>query len=239
MFDVVPVIDVRNGVAVRAVAGDRANYKPLVTPLCATSDPRAVATGLIALHPFPVIYLADLDSIEGRRGGGMDLANKILAIHPGFELWADCGCREKVGVEAFLTMERVRVIIGSETGITQAEMSGLTARFGDEVILSLDYREDRFVGDPELLANPACWPSRVIAMTLANVGTATGPDLARITDIKSRAPDHNIFAAGGVRDRADLSAARAAGAAGALISSALHAQTITAGDLVEITGRKG
>ena len=238
MFDVIPVIDVRHGVAVRAVAGERANYKPLVSPLSPGSDPLEVAAGLMALHPFPVIYLADLDSIEGRRGGSIDLADKILAVRPSFELWADCGCREKVGVAAFLTLEHVRVIIGSETGITRAELSALTARFGEEIILSLDFQRDRFAGDRALLDDPACWPSRVIAMTLASVGTGQGPDLARLREIKSRAGTRLVYAAGGVRNRADLDAVRKLGASGALVSSALHAGTITADDLIEVTGRK-
>ena len=77
MFDVIPVIDVRNSVAVRAIAGERANYKPLVTPLSPSSDPCAVMDGLMALHPFPVIYLADLDSIEGR-GAKLELTSAIV-----------------------------------------------------------------------------------------------------------------------------------------------------------------
>jgi phosphoribosylformimino-5-aminoimidazole carboxamide ribotide isomerase len=74
-------------------------------------------------------------------------------------------------------------------------------------------------------------------MTLSRVGAADGPDLKRVSEIVARAGPRAVYAAGGVRDRGDLKALRAAGAAGALIATALHAGTITAGDLVEITGR--
>ena len=38
-MDIIPVIDVARGAVVRAMRGDRANYKPSVTPLAATSAP--------------------------------------------------------------------------------------------------------------------------------------------------------------------------------------------------------
>ena len=44
-MDVIPVIDVRHGLAVAAVRGQRADYRPLVTPLAAGSDPADVARG--------------------------------------------------------------------------------------------------------------------------------------------------------------------------------------------------
>ena len=80
-MDVIPVIDIRHGTAVRAVAGDRANYRPLVSPLCAGSEPGDVARGLMALHPFPVIYVADLDAIEGR-DANLALSGELARAHP-------------------------------------------------------------------------------------------------------------------------------------------------------------
>ena len=65
-MDVIPVIDVRHGLAVAAVRGQRADYRPLVTPLAAGSDPADIARGYAALFTFPVLYVADLDGIEGR-----------------------------------------------------------------------------------------------------------------------------------------------------------------------------
>jgi phosphoribosylformimino-5-aminoimidazole carboxamide ribonucleotide (ProFAR) isomerase len=103
-------------------------------------------------------------------------------------------------------------------------------------VLSLDFRGDDFIGPPALLQRPHLWPARVIVMTLARVGADGGPDLARIAQIANLAPQAQVYAAGGIRDIADLRAARAAGAHGALIASALHAQKIKADDLEEITG---
>ncbi len=68
-------------------------------------------------------------------------------------------------------------------------------------------------------------------MTLARVGAAAGPDLARATDILARAGGRQVFAAGGVRDARDLRALRAAGVAGVLVATALHSGAIGAADL--------
>ncbi len=80
------------------------------------------------------------------------------------------------------------------------------------------------------------WPEAVIVMTLARVGSGDGPDLERIASIVAAAGGRRVYAAGGVRDRADIEALHAAGAAGVLIATALHAGTIKAGDLQEIAG---
>ena len=87
-----------------------------------------------------------------------------------------------------------------------------------------------------MLDEPQHWPHAVIVMTLARVGSGEGPDLQRVAAIVARAGGRRIYAAGGVRNRADIEALHAAGAAGALIATALHAGTIKAGDLEEIAG---
>ncbi len=71
-------------------------------------------------------------------------------------------------------------------------------------------------------------------MTLARVGSGAGPDLARLAAIRSVAGEREIYAAGGVRDAVDLSALKAAGAAGALIATALHDGRIGRADLEAI-----
>ena len=73
-------------------------------------------------------------------------------------------------------------------------------------------------------------------MSLAYVGSDAGPDLATIAGIEARAGARKVYAAGGVRNAADLVTAWKAGAAGALVATALHAGKIKAGDLEEIAG---
>ena len=89
-MEIIPVIDVRHGAAVRARGGDRARYRPLETPLAPSADPVAVARGLLSLYPFRTLYVADLDGIEGR-GANAGLVAPLAAALPGVELWVDDG----------------------------------------------------------------------------------------------------------------------------------------------------
>jgi phosphoribosylformimino-5-aminoimidazole carboxamide ribotide isomerase len=68
-------------------------------------------------------------------------------------------------------------------------------------------------------------------MTLLRVGSGAGPDLARLAAIRSIAGEREIYAAGGVRDAADLLALKTVGASGALIATALHEQRVVRTDL--------
>ena len=98
-------------------------------------------------------------------------------------------------------------------------------------MLSLDFRGDVFQGPTQLAADEMLWPQRVIVMTLAKVGTGSGPDFARLGEIRAQAPMHEIYAAGGVRHGDDLRALAKAGIDGALVATALHDGKITRQDL--------
>ena len=235
-FEVVPVLDVRHGVAVRAVAGDRANYQSLQTPLAASADPLAVALGYRALFSFQTLYIADLDGIEGR-GANLDLVAALTAQMPDLKLWADNGSASFPGVGRLLESSNATAVVGSESCLEASELQRLIDLFGDRIVLSLDFQGDEFKGANKLLADVSRWPHRVIVMTLARVGTSLGPDLERIADVAQRAGSlRHVYAAGGVRNLEDLLAVRAAGASGALIASALHSGQIKTGDLEEIAG---
>src|SRR5262245_59140568 len=63
---IIPVIDLMDGLVVRARMGRRDLYRPITTPLSPTSEPIDVARGLRSVHPFDTLYVADLDAIQGR-----------------------------------------------------------------------------------------------------------------------------------------------------------------------------
>jgi uncharacterized protein related to proFAR isomerase len=223
-FEVIPVIDLKAGQAVRAVAGNRADYQPLATTLCPDGDPLAAVRGYLGLHPFARLYIADLDAIEGAPRQDA-LLKAICAAFPQLELWVDAGFADTAAIVAWPHLGLARPVFGSESLLDLH----LPRRTGG--ILSLDFRGDRFLGPPALLADPARWPSDVIVMCLHDVGTGGGPDIQRLARIIEAAGDRRIHAAGGVRDAADLRALARLGASGALIASALHSGAITSADL--------
>jgi phosphoribosylformimino-5-aminoimidazole carboxamide ribotide isomerase len=234
-MDVIPVIDVRHGVAVAAVRGQRADYQPLVTPLAVKSDPADIARGYATLFTFPLLYVADLDGIEGR-GRNAGLASALAAAVPNTRLWIDDGTTATEAARRIAEQAQATVIIGSESLGGLDDVAALRVLPRDGYVLSLDFKDDRFAGPRQVLDGAQHWPDDVIVMTLARVGSGAGPDLARIAAIVARAGNRRVYAAGGVRNRADIEALHAAGAAGALIATALHTGTIKAGDLEEIAG---
>jgi phosphoribosylformimino-5-aminoimidazole carboxamide ribotide isomerase len=234
-MDVIPVIDVRHGVAVAAVRGRRADYQPLVTPLAMGSDPADVARGYAALFAFPLFYVADLDGIEGR-GRDKDLTAQLAAAVPRMRLWVDDGASAGEAMQRITEAAHVTPVVGSESLRGDEDVAALRALPRDRYVLSLDFKGDGFTGPGVVLDEPQHWPRAVVVMALARVGSGEGPDLQRVAGIVARAGACRIYAAGGVRDRADIEALHAAGAAGVLIATALHSGTIKAGDLEEITG---
>jgi phosphoribosylformimino-5-aminoimidazole carboxamide ribotide isomerase len=227
-MEVIPVIDLKGGVVVHARAGDRKAYQPLASPLVEGSAPGAVVQGLLRLFPFRSLYVADLDAIEGR-GDHDAVVARIAELEPSLDIWVDKGIGSAAAAAHWLERNPGRLVIGSES---QHDPSVLAELRGDtRVVLSLDFRGEVFQGPKTLLDDIALWPKRLIVMTLARVGSGAGPDLARFTAIAARAPDRLVYAAGGVRNVADLRAAEAAGACGALIATALHSGAISAADL--------
>jgi phosphoribosylformimino-5-aminoimidazole carboxamide ribotide isomerase len=235
---IIPVIDLKGGLVVRALRGERDRYQPFATPLSPTSKPVDVVAGLLRLFPFPSLYCADLDAIEKSGASDAELA-QIRAAFPALSLWVDCGTADADAARAFLAAHaRDRLVIGSESIRGAAVMADL--RSEPRVVLSLDFRGDSFLGPQDLLDQPELWPATVIVMTLAKVGSGDGPDQARIAEIRRAAGGRSVVAAGGVRDAADLHALAQDGVAGALVASALHDGRLAPDDLAEFaTGREG
>ncbi|HEX5326637.1 MAG TPA: HisA/HisF-related TIM barrel protein [Acetobacteraceae bacterium] len=230
-MDVVPVIDLKAGAVVHARGGLRDAYRPIATPLSASSRPADVVAGLLRLFPFRRIYVADLDAIE-RVGDHAATLAQLAAAWPDLEFWVDNGAAEAAAVDAFFSRGSGSLVIGSESQTSVDLLRSL--RNDRRVVLSLDFRGDGFLGPAELLHDAGPWPERVIAMTLARVGSAAGPDVARITEIATRAINRRVYAAGGVRGLSDLQQVAAAGAAGALVATALHSGALTSEELERV-----
>jgi phosphoribosylformimino-5-aminoimidazole carboxamide ribotide isomerase len=202
---VVGVIDLMGGTAVHAVRGERERYRPLGDPLA-----------LARRYKVEELYVADLDAIAG---GPVQTA-VIAALARGARVMVDAGVR---GPE--LRHLGVRVIVGTET-LADADADALTA----DAILSIDLYEGRVISrDPRLAGLSAldalrclAGPREVIVLDLARVGTGAGPDVETIAEIHAAYPDLELLAGGGVRGEDDLRALADAGAAGALVGTALH-----------------
>ena len=234
MTALIPVVDLLHGSVVRAVRGDRRTYQPMVSPLCPSAEPLAVARALLQRSAASALYIADLDALQG----AAPQVECLLRLHeglPGLTLWIDAGFAD---AEAALELQRrmgagrgrLLPVFASESlasGAALGSVTELERRAGNEglagVALSLDRRDGRHLDPAGCWESPALWPQRVIAMTLERVGSDDGPDLATIARVRMLAPTATLVGAGGLRDAADLLSAGKAGADAWLVASALHA----------------
>jgi phosphoribosylformimino-5-aminoimidazole carboxamide ribotide isomerase len=225
----IPVVDLMQGQVVRAVGGQRSAYRPIISALCQSSDPVAVARALCTHCATGHLYAADLDALTGGRAQ-VDVLRALLQALPGIELWVDAGFADTADAESLLDRlgppaDRLVPIFGSES-LRSAE--ALRRCFGHSqpwrrgAVLSLDRRDGERLDPSGCWDAVALWPRRVIAMTLERVGSGTGPDLDTLRELRSRAPRTSLVGAGGIRDEADLARAQDAGADAWLVASALH-----------------
>lgn len=222
-MDIIPVIDLKGGVVVHARRGDRRNYRPLVTPLANSAEPRAVVDGILDHGDFNHLYIADLDAI----GGGTPhfaIIHALAVRHPRLRLWLDSGLRTPSQYMALPALPNIDVVLGSESLPGIEDYHALCdAVPATRRVLSLDSSaQGEPLGCTALFDDAALWPTRLIHMTLARVGSGGGPDFEGLAALRARAPHCALYAAGGVRDDADLRALAAQGVAGALVATALH-----------------
>lgn len=232
-MEIIPVIDLLRGQVVRAVRGERSRYQPARSQLCDSSDPLENARALLGLYPFKTIYIADLDAIQGV---GNNLA-QVAMLHehfPDVDVWLDAGIRHHEQLLA-TSHQGLNSIIGSENLESLPQYKALAATQSEsEMILSLDFNADGFMGPQELLHNPDIWPSRLICMALSRVGSYLGPDLGTLSTLSKTIGQHRLYAAGGIRNIHDLQATKQLGVKGVLLASALHDNRISAAQLAAL-----
>ena len=113
-MDVIPVVDLIGGQVVHARKGNRDAYRPIVSPLSRTSDPVDVVGGLLCLHPFTTLYVADLNSIL-RRGDNCGTLWRLRAAFPALRLWIDNGADDPTALAAILDRDLGVPVLGSES----------------------------------------------------------------------------------------------------------------------------
>lgn len=235
---IIPVLDVMDGQAVRAVGGRRELYRPLESRLTDSTDPATVAEALVAAAGTTELYVADIDAIRRHRPR---LGWVKPLVERGCRVLVDAGLRAATDARLVLDAGASAVVAGTETLKSIAELRALLAALGPErVVLSLDLRNGRVVGDPAVWGdadNPAAAVDtavgygvrRVIVLDLARVGTGIGVGTESLCcGLRTSFPEVELIAGGGVRNWQDVERAAKAGADAVLVASGLHDGTLTA-----------
>jgi phosphoribosylformimino-5-aminoimidazole carboxamide ribotide isomerase len=245
-FPVIPVVDLKNGQAVHAIAGRRDHYQPIRSILHAGSDPIALARALRDRLGLRALYLADLDAIAGEP---IDRAVYEGIIALGIHLVVDPGMRDVDSAAPLLELggSDLTMVAGLETLRGPHELGAILNRAGAErVIFSLDLFDGRgrvasqaewAADDPaglagEAIAQGAC---QLLVLDLARVGTGMGPGTDDLmASIHEAHPTVRLSVGGGISGIDEVITLRNAGAANVLLGSALHDGRIGARELAEL-----
>ena len=225
-MQIIPVIDLLNGVVVHAKRGERQHYQPIQSLLTIGSNPLDIVAALLAVYPFQQLYIADLNAIQQQN----DNFHHIRAISqqfPQLKLWIDAGINKKLAQ----FMLHSNVILGSENFSDLESYLSFKDSFHGNFILSLDFMPNGYQGPVSLLESSQHWPQDVIVMSLTNVGANQGVNDKMLNEAIQLACGKNVYAAGGVRGLEDLTMLKNMGAHGALIATALHQKQLTFGQL--------
>lgn len=227
------MLDLKGGVVVHARRGQRADYAPLRSPLVDGCEPVAVARALCAACRTRRLYVADLDALSGQP---VDEAT-VAALAAVAEPWVDAGATTSQRAAALERAGAARIVLGTESLGPDAADERPPAGPKPARVLSVDLRDGRLISpDPALAGREpvAAAPlatglgvRELLVIDLARVGAGAGPPLDAVAELAGALPGVSIYAGGGVRHHADLRALQVAGAAGALVATALHEGRIT------------
>ncbi len=229
---IIPVLDLKDGVAVHAVRGHREAYAPVRSVLAESADPVALARAFVRRLGCRECYVADLDAIAGRGDHGPTI--RAIA-HLGLAVWLDAGASTVSDAEHAIGHGAARVIIGTETLRDPRDLPGIVTAVSG--VLSLDLREGRLLGgtpaveqlDPLGVALVA-WEAGIrtfIVLDLARVGSGQGMETSVALRLRQAFPRAEIIVGGGIRDAEDLRLLARQGFDGALVATALHTGAIT------------
>jgi phosphoribosylformimino-5-aminoimidazole carboxamide ribotide isomerase len=219
---IIPVIDLKKGIAVSGKSGMRKNYKPLKTIFHDSPDPLPIARALKDAG-YNKLYVADLDAIEGT-GSNIQLVRDMNAIIP---VMLDSGVKNANDVEKLL-FEVDKIIIATETLEGFEDLDIIFSTFPtNKLVISVDFKEGNIVGRhltldlPEMIKKLSqINPLEVIVLDISRVGTKNGIDLELVKNFIGL--ETELILGGGVT-KEDIIELKEMGIKNFLVGTVLHA----------------
>jgi phosphoribosylformimino-5-aminoimidazole carboxamide ribotide isomerase len=195
---IIPVLDIKGGIAVSGKSGNRESYKPLKNVFHHSPNPLKIAEALKKAGASE-IYVADLDCIEGE-GTNLELVDKINLIIP---VMLDCGANDMNSVCKAIIVAN-KVIVATETLRNIEELYEIFCRVNPErIVLSIDVLNDEILSkqlelDFKLLRKhlEVLRPSEIILLDISRIGTEKGINKTLIDKFASIKP--SIIYGGGI-----------------------------------------
>lgn len=218
---IIPVLDLKDKVAVSGQSGKRDTYQPLKTVFHKSAEPVDIAKKFLD-YGFRQIYIADLDSIEGT-GSNLELVSKINQFLP---VMLDCGANDLNSVREALKYAQ-EVIVGTETLRSLTDLSQIF-RYLDpnRIILSVDVKDGEILTKATSISfeDLSSWiskfqPKKTILLDISRVGTLTGINKDLILEFNKLKT--SLIVGGGLQG-AELPLIYDMGVNKVLVGSALH-----------------
>ena len=235
---ILPVIDLKGGVVVRGVAGQRENYQPVESVLTNDASPSAVAKAFRDLG-YDDVYVADLDAIAGDEPAWNDYQAILVR---GLGLWIDAGAAglqrahelaQWLDANAKMSSSH-RIIVALENLRDDAQLAQMAQKIDPaRLVFSMALKQGLPLAvapgwrhaDPLEIAHDVigCGIHRLIVLDLARVGVGQGTgteDLCRA--MKKRWPHVELIGGAGVNSRHEVERLAECGLSRVLVASALH-----------------
>lgn len=238
---VYPAIDLRDGACVRLMHGrfDQVTRYD--------DDPAARLVAFVDAGA-EWVHVVDLDGAQAGRAIQHELIGR-LARSAEVKIQSGGGVRSREDVAALLDAGVARVVVGSQAVTAPGAVADWLVEFGAErIALALDVNVKDGVPVPALkgwteAASVDLWAAldrfpegtarHVLVTDVGRDGALTGPNLELLGEIVRRRPDLAVQASGGVAGTSDLTAARDAGCAGAIVGRAIYEGRFTVEQALE------
>ncbi|OPX58522.1 MAG: 1-(5-phosphoribosyl)-5-((5-phosphoribosylamino)methylideneamino) imidazole-4-carboxamide isomerase [Methanobacterium sp. PtaB.Bin024] len=218
---IIPVLDIKDGLAVSGKSGNRKEYQPLKTVFHSSSDPLKISKSL-KKEGASKVYIADLDAIEGI-GSNLDMVGEINRFLP---VMLDCGASDLDSVSEALQVAD-NVIVATETLRKLEDLDEIFFKVNrEQVTISIDVLNNKILSkhlelDFKILRDclEELKPSMVILLDISNVGTESGINWQLMDYFDGL--ESSLILGGGIT-REDLSKLSIYGVDNVLVGTALH-----------------
>ncbi len=176
MITKVPVLDLKDNIAVSGKSGQRETYTPLQSVFSSSSDPIEIANNL-KLNGAKELYIADLDLIDsnGHNLHQVKMVNNILPVI------FDGGVKDFESYTFFLDYA-YKVIVATETLESLDELQRIFEAFPKErIVLSIDIKDNKLYSkhldislDKLKKILRYLDPAEIILLDISSVGTNKG-----------------------------------------------------------------
>ena len=236
-LELLPAVDVADGLAVRLVQGEAGSETSYGDPLAAALAWQEAGAEWI--------HLVDLDRAFGRGTNESLIADVVGRLDVQVELSG--GIRDDASLRAALATGCRRVNLGTAALEDPAWCARAIAEYGDRVAVGLDVRGTTLAargwtedgGDLwevlERLEREGC--ARYVVTDVTKDGTLRGPNLELLAAVCART-DRPVVASGGISSLDDLRALAALlpiGVEGAIVGKALYAGAFTLEQALAVT----